>query len=403
MMSRIRIGIVFIACLASACSADKKPSQTDHGKNSDSTSSSMTMNANSVHLTAAQIQNGKVKWALPVVAAMAATVEVPAQLVANEDRTARVSASAEARTIAVHVSPGQRVSRGTRLVTLQSQEANMARSDVAKAQAEVASRQAAAVYSRTAKDRAERLLALKAIPRQDYERAIADDELAKAALSQARSELVRARSAAQQLGVDAASGSMTLRSPISGIVVSREVVPGAVVSPGTTLVTVTDPSSLWLMIALPQSSASKVNVGSIVRFTVPSAPTDTFTARVQSVSGAFDPNSRSLPVRAVVTNIGNRLRPEMFAKAWVASGTTDSYPTVPDAAIQRNGGKQIVFVVKPDAKGAATFEARDVDIRSLGNRWAVTRGLKSNELIVIEGAFAVKAQLEKAKMPEMEM
>ncbi|HUQ46804.1 MAG TPA: efflux RND transporter periplasmic adaptor subunit [Gemmatimonadaceae bacterium] len=402
MSSRLHITGVLVAVAMAGCSADKSAQENDAGAQSEK-SSDTTTSANHVALTAAQIQNAKVKWALPMIAAIPATTEVPAQIVANEDRTARVSAPAEARAVAVHVSPGQLVSTGTRLVTLQSQDASTARSEVSKAQAEVASRQAAGVYSRTARERAERLLSLKAIPRQDYERAIADDELAKAGLAQARSELIRARSAAQQLGVDPVSGAMTLRSPISGVVVSREVVPGAVVMPGTPLVTITDPSSLWLEIAVPQGLSANVATGSTVRFTVAAAPTDTFTARVQSVGGAYDANTRSLPVRAVIANPGNRLRPETFAKAWISGGTAESYPTVPDAAIQRIGGKPVVLVATPDTKGGATFEAREVEIRSVGNRWAVIRGLKSSELVVIDGAFAVKSQIEKAKMPEMEM
>jgi RND family efflux transporter MFP subunit len=402
MTSCLRISILFAASLLAACTSKKTPDAKEQEEKATGPDSA-TAAANTVTLSAAQVQNGKVRWSLPVTAAMAATVEVPAQIVANEDRTARVSAPAESRAIAVHVSPGQRVLRGAPLVTLQSRDANMARADVAKAQAEVASRQASAAYSRTARERAERLLALKSIPKQDYERAIADDELAKAALSQARSELIRARSSAQQLGVDIRSGSMILRSPISGFVVSREVVPGAVVSPGAPLVTITDPSSLWLTIALPQSLSSSVRSGSTVRFTVASLPADTFTARVQSVGAAFDPGTRSLPVRAVVINAGERLRPEMFAKAWVSGAAAESYPTVPDAAIQRLGGKAVVLVAKPDGKGGATFEAREVEIRRIGDRWAVIRGLKADELVVVEGAFAVRSQLEKSKMPDMEM
>ena len=401
MTSCVRISILLAASFVTACTS-KKTSDTKEQEEKPAGQDSATA-ANTVTLSAAQVQNGKVSWSLPAIAAMAATVEVPAQIVANEDRTARVSAPAESRAIAVHVSPGQRVLRGAPLVTLQSQDANVARADVAKAQAEVASREAAAVYSRTARERAERLLTLKSIPKQDYERSIADDELAKAALTQARSELVRARSSAQQLGVDIRSGSMILRSPISGFVVSREVVPGAVVSPGAPLVTITDPSSLWLTIALPQSVSGSVRIGSTVRFTVAMLPTDTFTARVQSVGAAFDPGTRSLPVRAAVVNAGDRLRPEMFARAWVSGGSAESYPTVPDAAIQRLGGKPVILVAKPDGKGGATFEAREVEVRSAGNQWAVIRGLKAGELVVVEGAFAVRSQLEKSKMPDMEM
>lgn len=304
----------------------------------------------------------------------------------------------------MHVSPGDRVAGGGRLVTLQSPEASMAQADLGKARAELTSRRAAAVYAKSAKDRAERLLALKAIPRQDYERAIADDELARAGVAQAISELRRSQSNASQLGIDVRAGTMTLRSPIGGVVTTRDVAAGAVVSAGAPLVTVTDPSSLWLTVALPEGSASAVRVGAALRFTVPSAPQDTFTARIQSVSASFDPTTRSLPVRGVVSNPGGRLRPEMFARVWVESGTPQLTITIPESAVQRLGNKNVVFVAHPAADGGVRFERREVELSApAGARLPVARGLKLGELIVTEGAYVVKAEFEKGKMPGMEM
>src|SRR5438093_5026233 len=82
--------------------------------------------SSSVTFSAAQVANGRVKWAVPEQSSIAGTVEVPGQLVPNEDRTARLAAPAQARVLRVHVSPGDRVARGARLVTLQSPEASMA-------------------------------------------------------------------------------------------------------------------------------------------------------------------------------------------------------------------------------------------------------------------------------------
>jgi cobalt-zinc-cadmium efflux system membrane fusion protein len=356
-----------------------------------------------IDFTAAQIAHGKIRWETVGQSSMSGVVEVPGQLVANDDRTARLAASAQARVLAVHVSPGDRVAQGARLVTLQSPDASMARSDLEKATAEVASRRAIAVYARSARDRAERLLALKAIPRQDYERAIADDELARASLSQAIAEAERSRSNAAQLGVDVRSGAMIIRSPIAGVVTARDVVPGAVVSPGSSLVTVTDPSSLWLSVALPEAVASAARAGSTLKFTVPIAA-DTFTARIQSVSGSFDPATRSLPVRAIVANPGGRLRPEIFARVWVENGTPRQAITIPESAIQRMENRVTVFVVHPAPGGRARFERREIQIGGTERgRVAVVRGLKPGEVVVVQGAYAVRAQLEKGSMPAMEM
>lgn len=360
--------------------------------------------ASAVTFSAAQIEHGHVVWAAASEGMFAGTVRVPGQLVANEDRTARVATPAESRVLAIHVNPGDRVEQGARLATLQSRDASMVSADVAKARAALASQRAAATYAHNAHTRAERLLSLKAISRQELERAIADDDLANASVSQAEAEMKRAIAAAEALSVDPSDGSMTLRAPLAGAVVTRDAVPGAVIAAGTSVVTITDPSSLWLSVALPEQFASSIRIGAALRFTVASFPSDTFVARVQSVSASFDATTRSLPVRAIVANTNRRLRPEMFVDAWVEGGEQHRSVSVPDSAIQRLDGKAVVFVAHPSEKGGARFEMREIAVGGTSNgTTAVLSGIKVGDAVVIRGAYAVKAQLAKAKMPKMVM
>jgi cobalt-zinc-cadmium efflux system membrane fusion protein len=325
--------------------------------------------------------------------------------VPNEDRTVRLGAPAGGRIVAVSVRPGDRVTRGRLLVTLQSPEAGMAQSDLAKAQAEAASRQAQAQYAKSVRERAERLLALKAIPRQEYERAIADDELARAGLAQAQAELRRARSTAQQLGASAAAtGLIELRSPQPGVVLARTAVPGAVVEAGSPLVVVTDPSSLWLVISAPEQSAGLFRIGGTLRFTVPAFPADTFPASVDAVGAGLDPATRTLSVRATFKNPGQRLKPEMLAAVLVRQATGASATLVPADAVQLINGHPTVFVAFPDGKGGARFEARTVKAGAAGGgRVAVTEGLTPGELVATQGAFTLKAELQKTASPKMVM
>jgi len=360
--------------------------------------------ATEVALSAAQVQHGGVRWEPVAMGAAAPAATVPGQVVPNEDRTARLGATVQARVTAVRVRPGDRVSRGQVLVTLQSPEAGVAQSDVAKARAEVTSQRAQAAYARAARERAERLLALKAIPRQDYERAVADDELARAALAQAEAELRRARSTAEQIGAGAsASGEIALSAPLAGVVLARTAVPGAVVEAGAPLVVITDPSSLWLAIDAPETLAALFRMGGRLRFVVPAYPADTFTARVDAVGAGLDPTTRTLPVRGVVPNGDGRLKPEMLASV-VEGRQVASAALVPEDAVQLLDGKPVVFVAHPDGKGGAHFMARQVELGARsGGRVAVTRGLAAGDVVVTRGAFGVKAQLKKGSMPEMEM
>jgi cobalt-zinc-cadmium efflux system membrane fusion protein len=307
--------------------------------------------------------------------------------------------------VTVPVRPGDRVARGRVLVTLHSPDAGAAQSDLAKARSELASRRAQATYVKSARDRAERLLALKAIPRQDYERAITDDELARSAVAQAEAELTRARTSAEQLGADAsASGEIALRAPFAGVMLARTAAPGSVVEAGAPLVVVTDPTTLWLAVSAPEALAGAFRTGATVRFSVPAYPAEMFAARVDAVGAGLDPGTRTLPVRAVVDNRTGRLKPEMLATVVADGGPSVPAALVPDDAVQTSRGRTVVFLARPLPNGDAKFLRREVEVGSrTGGRAAIVRGLAAGDVVVTKGAFAVKAELEKGSMPKMEM
>jgi cobalt-zinc-cadmium efflux system membrane fusion protein len=280
----------------------------------------------------------------------------------------------------------------------------MAQSDLAKAEAEVSAAEAQATYASSARHRAERLLALKAIPRQDYERAIVDDDLAQSALRQAEAEFRRAHTTATALGASEAGGEIVLRAPFPGVVLARTAMPGTVVDAGAPLVVVTDPSTLWVTINAPETMAGLFQVGERLHFVVSAYPADTFVARIEAVGAGLDPATRTLPVRAVVANPSGRLKPEMLASVHVEGATAMIAVLLPEDAVQTMDGKPTVFLATPDGKGGARFTSRVVELGARSNgRIAVTHGLAAGELVVLQGAFAVKAQLAKAAMPKMEM
>lgn len=404
-------GVLLLAL--TGCTQDGAGGKQDEREQADSAAPAMT----GIALTAAQVQHGHVRWA-PVIMtaagtgatmALSASTAAPGQIVPDEDRTARLGAPAQGRVISVRVAPGDRVRAGQVLVTLQSPEAGMAQADLAKARAEVASRRAQATYATSAHQRAERLLALTAIPQQDYERAVADDELARAELAQAEAELGRATSTSRALGADASpSGEIALRAPMAGVVLSRSAVPGSVVEAGAPLVLVTDPRTLWITIDAPEALSGSYRTGGKLRFTVPAYPGDTFTARIQAVGAGLDPERRTLPVRGVVENRDGRLKPEMLATvtASEAAGGSAGVPAalLPADAVQVMGDSQVVFLAMPDGRGGARFTGRAVVAGArIGNQVAITGGLRAGDLVVTEGAFAVRAEIEKGAMPAMEM
>ncbi len=386
-------GIAMIAFPLYACRRTPSSSET---KKPDP-----TPGADAIVFSGAQVQHGGVQWAPAVATDVTPSAEVSAELVPDEDRTSRLGAPVEGRIIKVHVRAGDLVSKDQALVTLRSPEASTARAEVDKSVAEVRSREASLAYVRAARERAERLLDAKAAARQEVERARSDEEGARSALRQAQSESERARAGMTSIGSAAISGEVTLRSPISGVVLSREATPGSVVDSGAPLVSVTDSRTLWLEISASERLSGAIRPGQRITFTVPAFPGEAFPATVRSVGGALDAKTRTLPVQAVVDNGAGRLKPRMFATALIEAGPKAKAVVVPDTAIVLVDEKPVVFVATPDGSGGARFEKREVELgnRSSG-RAAILRGIKAGELVVREGAFAVKSQFERSKMTE---
>lgn len=346
-----------------------------------------------------QVRHGGVRWAVPETRTATSVLELPAQILPNEDRTERLGAPLQARIVSVHVRVGDTVRRGEPLVTLQSREASAARADLDKALAELSSRRAAANYARATKERAERLLAAKAIAKQEVERAAADDEIARGALSQTEAEVKRARAALGQLGSAGNDGSIVLHSTLQGTVLSRDAVPGMVAEPGTPLVSVTDTSTLWLDVSSADPRAVALRKGARVRFRVPAFPAETFESEVQSVGGALDPATRSATIRALVRNAGGHLRPGMFATAWIELGDSRDALLVPEDAVQLLDGKPVVFVARPETGGGAVLQRREVEVdKAPGGGSHILSGVKPGETVVVAGAFAVKAEFARSKM-----
>jgi cobalt-zinc-cadmium efflux system membrane fusion protein len=344
-----------------------------------------------------QIAHARIRW--EVVAASTATeaVEVPGQLAPNEDRTARLGSPARARVVTVHVHMGDRVRLNQPLVTLASEQAATARAEYTKAVAELSAHRVAERYARTALGRAERLLALKAISQQDVEKARVEEEVAESRRAQAEAEVERARATLSQLGVSE-GGEMIVRAPLAGIVLTRDAVPGSVVDAGEALLMITDPATLWLDIAATERVAPALRTGGIVTFMVPELAPRRFEAVIENVGGALDPATRTLPVHAVVRNDSGALRPAMFATVLLPIGDARSGVSVPEGAMQLLEQRPVVFVAIPSADGGARFERRDVEVGARApGEVQILRGLSAGEIVVVDGAFAVKAAFARAR------
>jgi membrane fusion protein, heavy metal efflux system len=312
----------------------------------------------------------------------AESAPVPAEVRVPESAYAEVGSPLPARAVRIPVTAGQQVRRGQLLAELQSLELGRSRGAYEEAQARVELARQALARKRTLAE--ERIAPLREV------------QEAEAELRSAEGGLAAARASLQAMGAAAGPGGATLelRAPLAGTVIERNLVQGQVIEPAQTLFRIGALSRLWLIAHAPERDAVRVPASASARVAIPALPGQTLSARVLLVGSLVEMSSRTIPVRLELANPGGILRPGMSATVWLPVGEGRPVLAVPVAALQRLGDRWCVFV--PRAEGV--FEARVVGRgRDLGGETEILSGLEAGETVVVEGAFLLKAEAEKAR------
>lgn len=311
-------------------------------------------------------------------------VSLLGEVAVNEDAYSQVGAPVSARVVEINVSPGQSVTQGQQLAILQSTELGKARSDKATAEARLH-------LAQQTLERKRRLAGERIVAQRDVQEA-------EAAVATAEADLRAARAALQALGAgeDETGGSqLVLRSPIHGTVIERSALRGQLADPAQPLFKIAELKTVWLNVHAFERDAVLLQAGKAARVTLPALPGRTFPAKVTLIGSAVDPASRTIPVRIAVENGSGVLRPGMSATAWVPFGEAyQQIIAVPTAAVQRIENDWYVFI----PKSQDTFELRQVGRgRDLEGEIEIVKGLQPGETVVVDGAFLLKAEAEKAR------
>lgn len=306
----------------------------------------------------------------------------------GEDRYSRISSPLQGRVLEVRVKLGDRVKAGDVLLIIDSPDITSAYSDFIKEASDMD-------FATRAYDLAKDLYENKAIPLKDYKQAENDLVKAKAEFRRAKERLLSLRVPADELDKPLAEQKITARfdmkSPLAGTVVERTVTPGSIVGgdQSQVLFTVADLDNLQVVADVYERDLDLVHVGQVVSVAVEAYPHTTFPGAIALVGDVVDPITRTIKVRAWVTNVEHKLKPEMFARLHAQVGDTKAFLAVPKEAVLESDGKHFVYVVLEEGK----YLKREVKIATAsGDQVRVVDGLTPGERIVTKGAVLVKGQ-----------
>lgn len=247
---------------------------------------------------------------------------------------------------------------------------------------------------------------------------------------------------------------ITIYSPISGIVIEKNVEEGTYVNTGTILYTVADMSRLWVMLNAYESDLAWLRYGQEAEIKTEAYPGEIFVGRISFIDPVLDSKSRTVKIRVNLDNTRGMLKPGMLVSSIIHSHVTAAgkvmdaalsgkwicpmHPEVikdkkgkcdtcemdlvtaeslgyvpvdditgktapvviPASAPLITGKRAIVYVADPDKKG--TFYGREITLGSrAGDSYIVKSGLSEGERVVTYGNFKIDSALQILAKPSM--
>lgn len=245
----------------------------------------------------------------------------------------------------------------------------------------------------------------------------------------------------------------TVRSPATGVLVSKSGNEGHWLNRGDTLATITDNATVWTLLDAYESDLPFIHYGQRVELTVEAVPGRQFTGYVAFIPPELDSKTRTAKVRLNVPNEEYLLKPGMFAHAtlrvristtgqvissalagkWIcemhpeiikdgpgncdncgmplvsASALGFTAPdaaraeaplVIPDTAPLLTGKRAIVYVADPQEPGV--YEGREVVLGlKAGPFYVVEKGLREGERVVTRGTMKIDSAIQLQARPSM--
>jgi Cu(I)/Ag(I) efflux system membrane fusion protein len=192
--------------------------------------------------------------------------------------------------------------------------------------------------------------------------------------------------------------TLTLRSPLSGVVTKKDVVEGMKLDAGAMPYEIVDLSSVWVLVDVYENELRFVKPGMAGTLRLNALPDREFKGRVVFMDPLLDPRTRTVKARLTFANPTGELRPEMFGEV-VLHGEPHVALRIPQDAIIDSGTEKIVFV----ASGAGKFEPRKVKVgASDGSQIEIVAGLDTGLRVVTRANFLVDSESRlRASLAEM--
>jgi membrane fusion protein, heavy metal efflux system len=322
-------------------------------------------------------------------------IAIPAKVLANQDSEALVGSLVQGRVCKVFVKAGDHVRAGQELMLVEGLEIGQIKAGYLSAKANLEYQKSN--FERQKKLMEENVGAQKNLleTQNEYEKAQAEFHAEKNrinAIGLTEGEVIDGKGSRSD---EHGSGTLPVKSPISGIVVERNVVIGQLIEATTTAFKIINLSSVWVDGQIYEKDAGKISRKTNADFIASSYPDEPFKGIVTYIGQVIDEKTRTIIIRAEFNNISGKLKPQMFGELKIGSEKKSTALLVPAEAIIKIDTTDCIFV----QTGDTTFEKMPVTVCCAQNEMVeITRGINNGEKVVVKGAFYLKSELMKSSL-----
>jgi len=181
---------------------------------------------------------------------------------------------------------------------------------------------------------------------------------------------------------------LTLFSPMSGVIIERNIVAGHKVMAGEVLMTVADLTHVWGDADIYQSDLPYVKVGMPLELSLPYWPNKTFRGRVIFLTPTIDSETRTLSARLEIPNPELLLKPGMYGDASLYYAIGEKL-AIPAAAVMFSGRNTYAF----KDSGGGHLVPTMITVGARADGWyEVVDGLNEGDRIVVSANFLVDSE-----------
>jgi cobalt-zinc-cadmium efflux system membrane fusion protein len=331
-------------------------------------------------------------------------LRVKGSIALADERTWRIGVRTVGSVVAVYKGLGDFVHKGEILARYHADEVRDSRALYRRAISDLGRDKAVEMQAQRNRDRAARMLELKAGSPQQVEQAEQDLVTAHAEVRNAEIEVDRLRDlleddlrvpAEPKPGQDEIEDDVPIIAPADGYILEKNVTPGKSVEISSVTFVIGDLSNVWMLASVPQEDLGKVRLGQSAAVILPGDPSRRVPGKITNLGQSLNPVTRVMEVRIELDNRDSRFRPEMLANAEIPIAGRKPSILVPSDAVQQVGDQDVVFV----QTGQGRFDVRAVKLgEAADGKTPILEGIRAGDLVAVRGSFILKSQLLKSTL-----